>query len=83
MSAAFVAVTIHVPAEVNDNVEPATEHPVAVPLDAIYETAPVPDPPEVVRGTDVGYVPVVLVTVSAAWLPLVIVNVCSVEDIEL
>ena len=74
---------MHVPAEVNDSVEPATEHPVAVPLDAIYETAPVPEPPEVVRDTDVVYVPVVLVTINAAWLALVIVKVASVELAEL
>ena len=56
---------MQVPAEVNDNVEPVTEHPVAVPLDAVYETEPVPNPPEVVRFMDAGYVPVVLVRVSA------------------
>ena len=79
----MVAVTEHVPADVYESVEPVTEHPVAVPLDATYETAPVPLPPEVVSDTDVGYVPVVLVTVSAACVPFVIVNVCSDEETEL
>ena len=54
-SAALVAVTKQVLADVKLRVVPAIEQPVAVPpAFTTYVTAPVPEPPEEVRVTDVG-----------------------------
>jgi hypothetical protein len=67
VSAALVALAVHVPAEVKVT-RPAelTEHP-AVPLVTRAKvTAPVPLPPEVLKLKLFGYVPVVFVTVSVA-----------------
>ena len=47
MSAALVAVTVHEPADVADNVEPDTEHPAVPAVVTAYDTAPVPEPPDV------------------------------------
>ena len=58
MSAAFVAVTVHVPAEVALSVNPLTEHP-AVPTVRVYVTAPPPEPPLVCRVIVEPNVPVV------------------------
>ena len=67
--------TRHVPAVEYESVAPVTEHPVAVPLEAMYDTPPVPLPPDVVKATDVGYVPAIEVTVRVAWFALLMVNV--------
>lgn len=48
---------MQVPALVLVRVEPETEHPVAVPLMVENETAPLPDPPEVVSVSAVPKVP--------------------------
>ena len=63
---AFVAVTVQVPADVNDNVDPETEQP-AVPAVAVNVTAPDPLPPLVVNASGEPVLPVVDVTDSAAW----------------
>ena len=48
-SAAFVAVTVHVPADEEESTAPTSEQP-AVPTDVTeYVTAPVPEPPDVDR----------------------------------
>ncbi len=47
MSAALVAVTPQVPADVYERVEPTTEHPAVPTVVTVYETAPVPEPPVV------------------------------------
>ena len=56
----MVAVTMHVPAEVVVNTgEPLVveiEQPVAVPEETVYDTAPVPEPPEVERANEPPYV---------------------------
>ena len=44
-AAAFVAVTIHVPAVVALRAPLVIAHPVAVPFATVYVTAPVPEPP--------------------------------------
>ena len=49
MSAAFVAVTVHEPADVADSVEPDTEQPAVPELVTAYESAPEPEPPEAVK----------------------------------
>ncbi len=64
MSAAFVAVTKHVPAEPAVNEVPETVQVEAVPVEAVYVTLPVPDPPEVVSVKTVPNVPLVEETVS-------------------
>ncbi len=66
---AIVAVTVQLPALVLDSVYGVvalTEQPVAVPLAAVYVTAPPVEPPLVVNGSGVGYLPDVEVTVRAA-----------------
>jgi hypothetical protein len=47
--AAFVAVTMQVPIVVTERVVPVTTQPAAVPTVAVKVSAPVPDPPAVVR----------------------------------
>ena len=63
--AAFVAVTVQVPAEVADSVVPETEQPADPALKA-NDTAPPPDPPDVASATVEPYVPDVDVTIKAA-----------------
>ena len=48
LSAAFVAVTVHVPCDVYESVDPATEQPAVPAVVTANVTAPVPDPPVVV-----------------------------------
>src|SRR5665213_751056 len=48
--AALVVMTMHVPALVADRRPPATTHPVAVPLDTLYVSAPPPSSPLAARG---------------------------------
>jgi hypothetical protein len=64
-SPAFVATTRHVPALAALNELPEIEQPVAVPLVTVNVTAPVLDPPLVVKVSGFPAVPVTLVTVSA------------------
>lgn len=61
----MVAVTVQEPAEVADNVEPDTEHPAVPVVVTAYETAPVPEPPEVVSANVEPYVTDVDETVRA------------------
>ena len=77
MSDAFVAVTKHVPAEVNVRapVPATTEQPDAVPETTPKVTVPVPSPPDVPTVQPVGYIPDVFVTVSEDWLALLIITV--------
>ena len=63
-SAALVAVTKQVPAEVALNTAPLIEQPLAVPPVTEYLTTPVPDPPLVVRVRGAPTMPFVLVRVS-------------------
>jgi hypothetical protein len=79
-SPALVALTEQVPAEVEVNVDPPTAHPVAVPLVTVKVTAPVPDPPDVVRVSGVEKVPEVEVTERAAWRALPNVTVVGEDD---
>ena len=64
-------------------VPPVIVHPVDAPT--LNVTAPVPEPPDeervavVPKGTVLG----VEIAVRVAWVPVVIVNVCSVEDAAL
>jgi hypothetical protein len=76
-SPALVAVTEHDPADVDVNVDPFTTHPDAVPFDAVKLNAPSPDPPDVVSASGTPNVPLVDVSVSAAWLAR---TTCSVND---
>ena len=63
-SDAFVAVTLHVPVDETESVEPLTEHVLAVPLPVTaYETEPLPEPPDVVSVNDVPALPDVDVNV--------------------
>jgi hypothetical protein len=80
LSAALVAVTLHVPAEVLLKVEPLTVQAVAVPLVAAKLTAPVPEPPLVVKPNGVPNTPDVEVNVSADWAALANVTVVGAED---
>lgn len=65
MSAAFVAFTTHVePAVVDVSVEPDTEQ---EPDTTAYDTAPVPEPPDVVNVNATPTVPNVEVTDKPAW----------------
>ena len=48
-SAAFEAVTVHVPADVTDNTAPLNEQPAEPADDTTYDTRPLPEPPEVER----------------------------------
>lgn len=64
MSAAFVAVTVHEPADVADNAEPDTEHPAVPALVTAYETAPEPEPPELVNDNCEPYVTEVELTIN-------------------
>ena len=52
MSAALVAVTVHVPEEAAVSVEPEMAQVEAVPLVVVKVTAPVPEPPDVVRASE-------------------------------
>ena len=63
-----------------DNVEPVTEQ---FPESTTYDTAPEPEPPEVVSDKVEPYVPDVDVTVSADCETLAIVTAVDVEDTEL
>jgi hypothetical protein len=67
VSVAFVAVTLHVPAEENVKapVPETIEQPVAVPFVTENVIAPLPEPPDVPTVHPVGYVPDVLVRVRA------------------
>ena len=70
-SAAFVTVTEQLPALVALSVVPLSEQPALPAPVTAYETAPVPEPPVEVRASALPYVPLVLVSVSAAcaaWL---------------
>ena len=81
MSAAFVAVTVHEPADVADNVEPDTEHP-AVPADVTaYDTAPEPEPPDVDNDRSNPNVPDVDDTDNAACDACANVTVVADEEI--
>ena len=62
----MVAVTMQVPAEVADKVDPLSAQPVAVPFVTLKVRAPVPDPPLVVSANGVPTVPLVEVTVRVA-----------------
>ena len=48
-SAAFEAVTVHVPADVTDNTAPLNEQPAEPTDDTTNDTRPLPEPPEVER----------------------------------
>ena len=48
-SAAFEAVTVHVPDDVTDNTEPLSEQPAEPTDDTTNDTRPLPEPPEVER----------------------------------
>ena len=80
-----MAVTLQVPeTKVTFNVlPPVMEHPVEAPTEKV--TAPVPDPPldDKVEVVPYGTVDGVAMAVKVAWVPVVIVNVCSVEEMEL
>jgi hypothetical protein len=65
MSAAFVAVTLHVPNDVELSEPLEIEQPVAVPFVAENVTAPSPVPPVVVSSNGVPKVPAVLETARA------------------
>ena len=84
-SAALVAVTIQVPeTKVTFNVvPPVIVQPVEAPT--LNVTAPVPLPPldDNVAVVPKGTVDGVEMAVKVAWVPVVIVNVCSVEDAAL
>jgi hypothetical protein len=80
VSAALVAVTLHVPAEDTDREEALTRHPDAVPLVAAKLTAPVPEPPLVVKVNGVPKTPAVEVNVSGAWAAPAKVTVVGAED---
>ena len=82
MSAAFVAVTVHEPADVADSVEPDTEHPAVPELVTEYVTAPEPEPPDVVNAKVEPYVADVDETVRADWLALFTVKVMVEDDID-
>jgi hypothetical protein len=63
---ALVAVTVQVPADVNDSVEPETEQPAVPAVVTANVTAPDPLPPLVVNASVEPVVPVVEVIVNAA-----------------
>jgi hypothetical protein len=65
VSAALAAVTMQVPNEVAVKVDPETAQPVAVPLVTVKVTEPVPEPPAVVRVSEVPKTPVSEVIASA------------------
>jgi hypothetical protein len=52
LSPAIVAVTVHVPEVAAVNVDPVTEHDVALPLAAMYVTFPPSLPPDTVRARE-------------------------------
>ena len=62
LSASRVAVTLHEPADVNVNCVPFTTHDAEPSSDTANDTAPEPDPPDVVKAMGVPYVPTVEVT---------------------
>ena len=77
----MVAVTRQVPAPVVVRTPDWIVHPGAVPPAVItYDTAPVPDPPEVVSVSGVPKVPDIELINSAAWLAFANVIVVRVED---
>jgi hypothetical protein len=76
----MVAVTAQVPVLVLDSAEPMTVQPVAVPFTALNVTAPVPDPPEVVKVSGVPNVPDVEVMVRTACAALPMVTVVAADD---
>jgi len=82
VSAALVAVTEQVPADVTLSEEPETAQPVAVPSTTANDTAPVPEPPLVISVSAVPKVPLVDVTVSAAWIAGAKVTVVGFDEIE-
>ena len=82
MSAALVAVTEQVPAEVTLSDAPDTVQPLAVPSVAVYETAPLPEPPLVVSVSALPAVPLVEVTLRAACVALANVTVVGFEETE-
>jgi hypothetical protein len=76
----MLAVTAQVPVLVLDSAETVMAQPVAVPFTAVNVTAPVPDPPEVVKVSGVPNVPDVDVMVSAACAALAMVTVVAADD---
>src|ERR1700712_5174086 len=64
VSAAFVAVTVQVPAVVALSLPALTTQPVAVPLIAVKVTVPLPSPPDAVSVSGVPRTPVSEVTVT-------------------
>lgn len=79
-SPALVAVTEHVPAADAVKVEPVTVQPDAVPLAVTKLTAPLPEPPLVVRLSGVPTRPLVEVTVKAACAAGASVTVVGADD---
>jgi hypothetical protein len=76
----LVAVTTQVPALVLASADPAIAQPVAVPLAAVYVTAPVPEPPLVVNASGVLNVPPVDVRVNTACAPGARFTVVGADD---
>jgi hypothetical protein len=70
----LVTVTVQVPELAEVNTPPLTLHPVAVPFTAVYEKAPVPDPPVAPSVRDDPYVLVVVVNEIAPCMPAPIEN---------
>jgi hypothetical protein len=71
VSAAFVAVTIQVPSPAALSDAPEILHPLAVPFETVNVTAPVPDPPDVVRASGFPVAPFVDVMLNdfcVAWV---------------
>jgi hypothetical protein len=81
-SAALVAVTIQVPALVAFTEVPEITQPVAVPFVTAYVTAPVPEPPLVVKVNDVPKPAFVLVRLNVACVANVKVTVMANEFVE-
>jgi hypothetical protein len=69
-----VAVTVHVPADVDVSTPPNSVHPVAVALATANVTEPLEDPPEVASVNGIKYVPEVEATVKLDCGPCVTVT---------
>jgi hypothetical protein len=53
LSASRVAITLHVPTDVNDSNDPVSLHDADPVSDTAYDTEPVPEPPEIVNSIGV------------------------------